>query len=224
MSRFFITGTDTDVGKTVVTGLLLRSLVASGVRAVGMKPVASGCEPCYGELCSADVAVHQGAGNVLAPLAWVSPYRFEPAISPHLAARQAGVDVNLDHLADCANQLDTLADVVLIEGAGGWLSPLSDQSSMEDLARHLQAPVILVVGMRLGCLNHALLSARAIAQSGIAFAGWIANGIDPDMACFAENLAFLRKNIPAPCLAEIAYSARSGELDVLPLTALTWLK
>lgn len=224
MSRFFVTGTDTDVGKTVVTGMLLRSLVATGVRAVGMKPVASGCELRNGGLYSADVAVHQGASNVPAPLDWVSPYRFEPAISPHLAARQSGIDVDLDYLADCADQLEKLADMVVIEGAGGWLSPLSDQASMEDLACRLQAPVILVVGMRLGCLNHALLSARAIMQSGVPLAGWVANGIDPDMACFAENLAFLRKNIPAPCLAEIPYSSQPDQFGFLPLTSLAWVK
>ncbi|MDR3412686.1 MAG: dethiobiotin synthase [Formivibrio sp.] len=212
MSRFFITGTDTDAGKTVATCQLLRAFVVQGFRSIGMKPVASGCEWRQGELCNGDVARHATAGSVHAPLEWVSPYRFEPPISPHLAARQAGMPIDLDHLVECAAQLEQLSDVLLIEGAGGWLAPLSDEACMEDLAVRLNAPVILVVGMRLGCLNHAFLTARAIMQSGLPFAGWIANRIDPDMDCYAENLACLRKDISAPCLAEIAYSQDATNL------------
>ncbi len=228
MSRFFITGTDTDVGKTVATCQLLRAFSAQGLRAVGMKPVASGCEWRNGELWNADVVAHAAAGNVIAPLGWVSPYRFAPPISPHLAARQAGVRVDLGHLVDCADQLERQSDVLLIEGAGGWLAPLSDESSMEDLALCLGAPVILVVGMRLGCLNHAFLTARAILQSRLPFAGWIANQITPDMDCYIDNLACLRQGIPAPCLAEIAYSPVAGStalpaacLDALKLSCMT---
>lgn len=206
MSRFFITGTDTDVGKTVVTAQLLRGLARSGLRAVGMKPVASGCDWREGQLHNADVDAHRRAGNVDAPLSWVSPYRFEPAISPHLAACQAGVSIDIGHLVTCADQLEHLADIVLIEGAGGWLAPLSDSTCMEDLAKALVAPVILVVGMRLGCLNHAMLSVRAIRHSGLPLVGWVANQVDPAMQCYAENLAWLQQAIPAPCLAEISYS------------------
>lgn len=214
MSRFFITGTDTDAGKTVATCQLLRGFAASGLRAVGMKPVASGCEWRDGELWNADVAAHCEAGNVAAPLGWVSPYRFELPVSPHLAARRAGVVVSLDHLAGCADHLEEMADVVLIEGAGGWLAPISDSASIEDLAKRFAAPVILVVGMRLGCLSHAQLTVRAIASAGLPLAGWIANCIDPHMACQDENLACLRAAIPAPCLAVIGFSgsAQSGRM------------
>lgn len=209
MTILFVTGTDTDVGKTVATSQLLRALVASGKRAVGMKPVASGCEWRDGTLWNADVAAHAAASNVAAPLDLVNPYRFEPPISPHLAARQAGITLDLDHLVHCAQQLEKLADVVVVEGAGGWLAPLSDSASMEDLARRLNAPVVLVVGMRLGCLNHALLSVRAIQDCGLPLAGWIANRIDPAMSCYAENLQHLQQHIAAPLLAQIEYSPQA---------------
>lgn len=219
MTILFITGTDTDVGKTIATSQLLRAFAAIGVRTVGMKPVASGCKWRDGALWNADVAAHAAAGNVAAPLNLVNPYRFEPPISPHLAARQAGVSVDLDHLADCAHQLAQLADVVVVEGAGGWFAPLSDTASMQDLAIKLGAPVILVVGMRLGCLNHARLSAQAIQASGLPFAGWIANRIDPAMSCYADNLAYLQQHLFAPMLAEIPHAndAADGMLAIPPI-------
>ena len=224
MTMLFITGTDTDVGKTVATSQLLRAFAANGLSAIGMKPVASGCEWRDGALWNADVAAHAAASNVAAPLSLVNPYQFEPPISPHLAARQAGVSVDLDHLADCAHQLAQLADVVIVEGAGGWLAPLSDTASMQDLAVKLSAPVILVVGMRLGCLNHALLSARAIEASGLPFAGWIANRIDPAMSCYAENLAYLQQHMPAPMLAEIPHVADAvNQMLAISQTGLTKL-
>lgn len=223
MSRYFITGTDTDVGKTVVTAQLLRAFSLAGWRSVGMKPVASGCEWHDGALINADVIAHQDASNIDAPLHWISPYRFAPPISPHLAARQVGVSVDLAHLAHCADQLEKLADVVLIEGAGGWLAPLSDTACMADLAKQLNAPVILVVGMRLGCLNHAMLTANAILQSGLPLAGWVANQIDPDMACYADNLAWLRQKIPAPCLAEISHT-QDAQYRALPAACLAMLR
>lgn len=216
MSILFVTGTDTDVGKTVATCQLLRAFAANGLRAVGMKPVASGCEWRDGALWNADVAAHRAAGNVAAPLEWVSPYRFEPPISPHLAARRAGVEVDLAHLLDCARRLEQLADVVVVEGAGGWLAPLSDSACMEDLARKLGAPVVLVVGMRLGCLNHALLTARAISQSGVPFAGWVANHIDPAMRDCQDNLDTLWQKLAAPCLGQIAHGSDAENL------ALAW--
>jgi dethiobiotin synthetase len=216
MSILFITGTDTDAGKTVATCQMLRAFAANGLRAVGMKPVASGCEWRDGALWNADVAAHRAAGNVAAPLEWMSPYRFEPPISPHLAARRVGVEVDLEHLLDCARRLEQQADVVVVEGAGGWLAPLSDSASMEDLARKLGAPVVLVVGMRLGCLNHALLTARAISQSGVPFAGWIANQIDPAMLDYQDNLDTLRRKLLAPCLGQIKHGSGAENL------ALAW--
>ncbi len=214
MSRFFITGTDTDAGKTVATCQLLRSFSAAGQTAVAMKPVASGCIWQDGQLVNADALAHAAAGNVVVDPQRANPYRFEPAISPHLAARAAGISLAVPHLLDCADQLQAKADVLLIEGAGGWYAPLSDAQTMADLAQALAAPVILVVGMKLGCLNHAILSAEAIAARGLSLAGWIANRSDPAMACYAENLDWLRTHLPAPLLAEIPRQpdAERGEL------------
>ncbi len=207
--NFFITGTDTDAGKTVATAQLLRAFVATGIRAIGMKPVASGCELRGETLWNADVAAHAAASNVTAPLEWVSPYRFLPPISPHLAAREAGVEIDVEHLLACARHLENVADVVLIEGAGGWYAPLSDKLSMATLAQRLGAPVVLVVGMRLGCINHALLTAQAIIQSGLTLAGWVANRIDPSMSRYEDNLTYLQQHLPAPFLAEIPHQTRA---------------
>ncbi|WP_373975209.1 dethiobiotin synthase [Chitinibacter sp. SCUT-21] len=213
--RYFITGTDTEVGKSIATAQLLRCLNKNNIRAVGMKPAASGCIQHGDILINDDVELHRQASPIQAPLALVSPYRFLPPISPHLAAHEAGVQIDLSHLIDCANQLNVYADTVLIEGAGGWFAPLSDSLRIADLAVALEAPVILVVGMRLGCINHALLSVQSILSSGLPLAGWIANQVDPNMARHAENLDYLSKNIPAPLLAEIEFNplAREGCLN-----------
>lgn len=219
MSLFFITGTDTDAGKTVATCQLLRSFAAAGLRAVAMKPVASGCVWQDGVLVNTDAQAHALAGNVPVDLQLANPYRFEPAISPHLAARAAGVSVSLPYLLDCAKRLQAQADVVLIEGAGGWYAPLCDDLTMADLAVEFAAPVILVVGMRLGCLNHALLSAQAIAARGLPLAGWIANEIDPGMACRQENLDWLSAHLPAPLLAEIPYQTGAERLALPAIVA-----
>ncbi len=216
---FFITGTDTDAGKTVATAQMLRAFSTAGFSAIGMKPVASGCELRDELLWNADVAAHAAASNVAAPLEWVSPYRFAPPVSPHLAAREAGVKVEIAHLQSCIWQLETLAEVVLVEGAGGWLAPLSEEASMADLAQRLGAPVVLVVGMRLGCINHAMLTAQAIKQSGVPFAGWLANRIDPDMSRYQDNLAYLQQHLPAPLLAEIQHQP-DADLGCLPAASI----
>lgn len=206
MSGYFITGTDTEVGKTVATCALLRALARSGQRVVGMKPVASGCvRNAQGELDNEDVLAHAAASNVQAARALTNPYAFEPPISPHLAAAEAGVRLDIDLLATRYQALAATADIVLVEGAGGWLAPLDEQHSMADLAGRLGLPVILVVGMRLGCLNHALLTARAIMASGLPLAGWVANCVDPAMRAREANLAYLDSHIPAPRLGVIPY-------------------
>lgn len=209
---WFITGTDTDVGKTVVTSQLLRGFVHAGYRSVAMKPVASGCEVRTRTdgtefWWNADVAAHAAAGNVVVPEVLANPYRFLPPVSPHLAARESGVTVSLSHLSNCADQLAQQSDVLLVEGAGGWLAPLNDELAMADLAVALAYPVILVVGMRLGCINHALLTAQAIATCGLPLAGWVANQVDPHMARYADNLATLKQRLSAPILGEVLYSA-----------------
>lgn len=206
MSGFFVTGTDTEIGKTFATCTLLRQLGGSGLRVAGMKPVASGCvRNAAGELDNEDVLAHAAASTVSAPRTLTNPYAFLPPISPHLAAAQAGVNIDLALLRERYQQLAALADIVLVEGAGGWLAPLDEQHSMADLARALELPVILVVGVRLGCLNHALLTVRAIEASGLRLAGWLANCVDPAMRALEDNLAYLDAHIGAPCLGVIPY-------------------
>jgi len=217
----FVTGTDTGVGKTLVATAILRALVASGVRAVGMKPVAAGIAP--GAAVSADVEALVAAGNVDASLSDVNPYSFAPAIAPHLAAAKAGVAIDLDLIAASYGRLLTCADIVVVEGAGGVLVPLSGCADMLDIPARLRVPVVLVVGMRLGCLNHALLSASAINARGLRLAGWIANRIDPAMDPIDANVATLAPRLPAPLAADIAWRADGApplRLDRASLRAL----
>ncbi|QLG89810.1 dethiobiotin synthase [Chitinibacter bivalviorum] len=207
--RYFVTGTDTEVGKTVATVQLIRLLNQQKIPTIGMKPAASGCLNSNGILINDDVVAHQNATPIAAPLALVSPYRFEPAISPHIAAREADIEIKLPHILSCAEQLSEHANTVVVEGAGGWFAPLSDTHTIADLAIALEAPVILVVGMRLGCINHAMLTAQAIKFAGLPIAGWIANQIDPHMSRYAENLAYLQTHLSAPFLAEIPHSSNA---------------
>lgn len=210
--QFFITGTDTDIGKTVASAQLIRGFCHAGYKTIGMKPVASGCIASGDILINTDVEAHRAASNIEAPLELVNPYRFAPAISPHLAAQDAGIAINLPHLVDCAQQLSQLADVLIIEGAGGWYAPISEQHTIADLATALGAPVIVVVGMRLGCLNHAQLTIAAILQRGLMIAGWIANRIDPEFNRYDDNLAYLKQAIAAPLLAELAYDQQAHQM------------
>ena len=194
---YFVTGTDTGVGKTRVAVALVHALRAQGLRVAPMKPVAAGC--VAGGL-NDDVVALVAAANVSADLADVNPYSFTPAIAPHIAAAQAGVHIDPDAIAAAYGRLAAQADAVVVEGAGGWRVPLNDSEDMADLAQRLALPVVLVVGLRLGCLNHALLTAESIAARGLPWVGWIGNHIDPDMACQAENLDALRARLPGPCL------------------------
>jgi len=198
-----VTGTDTGVGKTRVAAALLRSLVVEGVRAVGMKPVATGIGP--GETCNADVAALVAAVPAAADLADVNPYAFVPAIAPHLAAARAGVDLDLEVIARAFARLAAHADAVVVEGAGGALAPLSERTDMLDLAGRLRLPVVLVVGVRLGCLNHALLTEQAIRARGLELLGWVANRIDPAMPEADANVATLRRALAAPLLADLSW-------------------
>lgn len=201
MSGVFISGTDTGVGKTRFAVALLRQLVAEGVRAVGMKPVAAGIAP--GARGNADVAALLAAGNVDAPAADVNPFSFAPPIAPHLAAARLGVAIDLETIASAYGRLRARADVVVVEGAGGVLVPLGARLDMLDIAARLQLPVLLVVAIRLGCLSHALLSAQAISARGIVFAGWVANRIDPAMDAADDNVAALAERLPAPLVADL---------------------
>lgn len=205
-----VTGTDTGVGKTHIASGLLRAFVGRGERAVGMKPVAAGAERSPGGWINEDVVALRAAGNVQAPLEAVNPYCFEPPIAPHIAAAEAGVTVDLDRLVAAYGELAALADRIVVEGAGGFLVPLAGRTDFGTLAARLGLPVVLVVGMRLGCINHALLTAEAIRARGLAFAGWVANHIEPGMLRADENVAAIAERIDAPLLARVPYGA-TGE-------------
>ena len=202
-----MTGTDTGVGKTLVACALLRAFAARGLTAIGMKPVASGAEPDARGLVSEDVERLIAAGNVSAPREEVNPYCFAAPIAPHLAAAEAGMEIDLDHIGRCFNALTERADVVIVEGVGGFRVPLADHLDTAHLAARLALPVVLVVGMRLGCLNHALLTADAVAGRGLKLAGWVANHIEPQMAAADENVRSLERLIGAPLLARIPHAA-----------------
>ncbi|MGH6628632.1 MAG: dethiobiotin synthase [Burkholderiales bacterium] len=204
---FFVTGTDTGVGKTLVACALLRAFAARGLKAVGMKPVASGAEPRGNALVNDDVEQLIAAGNVVAPREHVNPYCFEPPIAPHIAARLAGVTIALDRIEHSFRELAARAQVVVVEGVGGFRVPLGAGADTAQLAARLALPVVLVVGVRLGCLNHALLTAEAMAARGLKLAGWVANHIDPQMSAADENAHALEALIAAPLLARIAFDA-----------------
>jgi dethiobiotin synthetase len=203
----FVTGTDTGVGKTLVACSLLRAFAAQGLRSVGMKPVASGGVARGNRIVHEDVEQLLAASNVAAPREHVNPYCFGPPIAPHIAASAAGMRIDLDHIGRCFDALAAAADVVIVEGVGGFRVPLGPGADTAQLAARLALPVVLVVGMRLGCLNHALLTADAVAGRGLALAGWVANHIDPGMAAADENVQALEALIAAPLLARIAFSA-----------------
>jgi dethiobiotin synthetase len=211
---FFVTGTDTGVGKTLVACALLRFFVTRGLKAVGMKPVAAGAEPAENGLLNEDVAQLAAAGNVAAPREHVNPYCFRPPIAPHLAAAQAGVAIDLDHLEASFRALAALTDTVVVEGAGGFRVPLGAGIDTGHLASRLALPVVLVVGMRLGCLNHALLTAESIATRGLVLTGWVANHIDPEMAAADDNVRALQSLIAAPMLARIPFAATPDPASV----------
>jgi dethiobiotin synthetase len=212
MPAYFITGTDTEIGKTHVTVALLRAARAKGLRCVGMKPVASGCVPQPdGSLLNEDVEAHRAASSVHPPRALTNPYAFVPPVSPHLAAAWAGVKPDLGCIAEALTALRAEAELVLVEGAGGWLAPLDDQHTMADLAARLDLPVILVVGLRLGCLNHAMLTAEAIRARACPLVGWVGNAVDPDMQFRDENVAYLTQHLAAPCLALMPHVGAKNE-------------
>lgn len=203
---WFVTGTDTGVGKTCVAEALLQSLSRKGLRSVGMKPVASGCERTAEGLRSADAVRLRAAGSVAVEYGDVNPYAFEPAIAPHLAATRAGVKPELQVVEHHFARLRQKADWLVVEGAGGWQVPFNRTCTLADLARSLGLPVILVVGVRLGCINHALLSARAIAADGLPLAGWVASCIDPAFASAEETVAALDERLEAVRLATIPFN------------------
>jgi dethiobiotin synthetase len=205
LSSVFITGTDTGIGKTTVSCALLAALAAHGARFAGMKPVASGCERTPEGLRNADAEALIALSQPRPAYAACNPLAFAAPIAPHLAAADAGTPITLEPLLQAYALLAGAADGVVVEGIGGWRVPLSDTLMQADLVRALGLPVILVVGLRLGCLNHALLSAAAIVADGCALAGWIGNRIDPAMERVEDNLATLRTRLPVPCFGVLPH-------------------
>jgi len=203
----FVTGTDTGVGKTEMACGLIRVASRMGWRAAGMKPVAAGAPRVHGRYANADVEALAAASGMRIARSLRNPYLLEPAIAPHLAAAEAGVRLEIEVMVRAYRKLACRAEVVIVEGAGGFLVPLNERTDMGDLAARLRLPVVLVVGMRLGCLSHALLTAEAIERRGLQLSGWIANRIDPAMRRYRHNVESLRARLAAPLLADVAFVA-----------------
>lgn len=218
MSRraFFVTGTDTGIGKTCAACALLRTASAAGLSTLGLKPVAAGCEETPGGLRNEDAVALMASSTVPLPYGQVNPVALRAPLSPHLAAAREGRRLRGTQVAGLVRGalMQARADFALVEGAGGWRVPLNEQETLADVARELALPVLLVVGLRLGCINHALLTAEAIRNDGLQLAGWIANAIDPLMDAREENIDTLRERLRAPLLGVLPYGA-AGEL-ILP--------
>lgn len=207
----FVTGTDTGVGKTLISAAVLHALAAHYPRVVGMKPVAAGGDWIEGTFSNEDVRALRSASTVQVDPALDNPVLLPDPVSPHIAAQRAGQTITVAQLVQAYQALCQQADAVVVEGAGGFLVPLSASEDGADFARALNLPVVLVVGLRLGCLNHALLTAQAVCASGLTLAGWVANHVDPAMLAQAENIAYLQQQLQnryqAPLLATVPYQA-----------------
>lgn len=204
----FVTGTDTGIGKSVASAALLHALRAGGARTVGMKPVASGCEPGPDGWRNEDALLLQAASQPRPRYEDVNPYALPQPLAPEIAAAEAGVEIALEPILAAHARLAAQADTVVVEGVGGWAAPVSARLDQIDLVRALKLPVVLVVGLRLGAINHARLSARAIQADGAELIGWIANGIDPHMARADENFEILRRRLPVPCWGRLPHAAQ----------------
>lgn len=221
---YFVAGTDTGVGKTFVSAALLTAAANAGLQTAAIKPVASGCERTEAGLRNGDALLLQEAMTLELSYPQVNPFALEPPIAPHIAAIEAGKQLSPARMAGvCRGVMSAGADLVLIEGAGGWRTPLGPRAFLSQLPRELNTPVVLVVGMQLGCINHALLSAEAIRSDGLPLAGWVANFVCEGMARAEENLATLEALLPAPMLGVVPhsetrdYQAVAQHLDIRPL-------
>lgn len=199
----FVTGTDTGIGKTVVSLGLMQSLQDRGLSVAGMKPVASGCEPTAGGLRNDDALRLQRQSSIALDYDAVNPYALEPPIAPHLAARAAGVNIDIGYIHDIYQSLACRVECVVVEGVGGWRVPLNDREEVADLAIRLGLDICLVVGMRLGCLNHALLTATAIEASGCSLTGWVANQLPPLMDSAEANINTLKNKLSSPLMGVV---------------------
>lgn len=201
--HYFITGTDTECGKTLVTLGFMQLCLERGLKTAGMKPVAAGALLTHEGLLNPDALAIQGLSKPPLSYAQVNPYCFEPAVAPHLAAKLSGTSIDMEAIKQQYQQLCKTHDAVVVEGAGGWKVPLNGEQDMAELCRQLNLPVVLVVGLRLGCINHALLSVEAILASGQPLLGWIANHIDANMSLAEDNIQTLKQRIKAPLLGRI---------------------
>lgn len=211
----FVTGTDTGVGKTFVSAGLLYKADAQGLSTVALKPVAAGCEHTDNGLRNDDALMLQQAINTPLTYEQINPIALEAAMAPHVAAGKEGRRITVDRLAGfCRGVLMQRKDFAVIEGAGGWRVPINHRETLADLAKVLDVPVVMVVGMRLGCINHALLTAEAIQRDGLRLAGWVSNHIDPDMPAYQESRDALEQSLPAPCVGHIPYLPNSLPIDI----------
>lgn len=215
MKRFFVTGTDTEIGKTTIAAGILYAAHAAGLTTAGVKPVAAGCEMTAEGPRNDDALALLAQCRPALEYAQVNPIALEAAIAPHIAAQEEGVALSAGELAEaCQAVFEMQRDLTLVEGAGGWLVPLNRGETLADLAKALQVQVIMVVGMRLGCINHALLTAQAIERDGLKLAGWVANYVDPDMSRPQENFDTLKRLLPVPCLGKVPRLNRADAASV----------
>ena len=218
---FFVTGTDTGVGKTLISAALIHSLRNENVRVSGMKPIASGCIETGHGLKNEDADLLLEASNVDADYDLICPCRFLPPIAPHIAAQGQGTVISIEHIMGCYHRLQSVSDKIVVEGVGGWQVPLDEHKSMSDLAIELDLPVIIVVGGRLGCINHAMLTAGSILASGLSIAGWVFNQVEPDMQQVDAVKQALQNRMPGHLLADISWQKNpdfreiSLQLDML---------
>ena len=206
---YFLTGTDTEIGKTFITCALLQRASQLGLKAAGLKPIAAGTDAAG---LNEDVENIRRASNVILPTATINPYCFQAAIAPHIAAAEEGISIEFASIKATLDSALQQADWVIVEGVGGFCVPLGVDRDSADLAVALDLPIILVIGMRLGCINHALLTAEAIQARGLTIVGWVANQIDPAMSRFEGNLATLQARLTAPLLGVVPHDSTGGAI------------
>jgi dethiobiotin synthetase len=224
MKGVFVTGTDTNCGKTEVALGLMAAWQARGLSVLGMKPVATGCESAPTGLHNADALRLQRQGSIDVPYALINPYALTPAIAPHIAAGEAGIEIESDLMLAAYCQIAAAADRVVVEGVGGWRVPLSTRLAVSDLPALFDLPVILVIGLRLGCINHALLTAESIRTHGCRLAGWVGNRIDPEMQAAEHNLATLAALLKTPCLGIVPWLGQPSPETLAELLTLDALE
>ncbi|WP_196140280.1 dethiobiotin synthase [Aliikangiella sp. G2MR2-5] len=217
--RLFITGTDTEVGKTFFTCALIHALKREGHSVMAFKPVAAGCELVNGEMKNDDALAIISALGGSPDYSSINPIALQTPIAPHIAAQKEGIELSVQHLTQQTKLEQADQEFVLVEGAGGWLVPLNADETLADFARVINAEVVLVVGMKLGCINHALLTQQSICGMGLKLAGWVANYIDPDMLAQQSNLESLKQSLNCPLIAEIPYLSGVGAEDMTKLRA-----